>query len=111
MLFRSLDMYHTAQRAKHQGLGLIQLICKLYKLQILTERIMHKSIKKLLGNIDNSKEIESLYQLLTTVGQLLDNVKAQRHMDICFSRMSELIKSINVSSRMRYMLQVCAKAH
>lgn len=101
---------HAAEKAKRQGLGLIQFIGELYKLQMLTERIMHECIKKLLGNVDNpeEEEIESLYRLLTTVGNLLDNVKARAHMDIYFSRMRELIKSSNVSSKMRFMLLVCS---
>jgi translation initiation factor 4G len=99
--------HYAAQKANRQGLGLIQFIGELYKLQMLTGRIMHGCIKKLLGNVDNheEEEIESLCRLLTTVGQLLDNVKARAHMDIYFSRMKELIKSNNVSSRMQFMLQ------
>jgi translation initiation factor 4G len=102
------EEHYIAQKVRRRGLGLIQFIGELYKLQMLTERIMHECIKKLLGNVDNpeEEEIESLCRLLTTVGQLLDNVKARAHMDIYFSRMKELIKSSNVSSRMHFMLQV-----
>ena len=73
---------------------------------MLTERIMHECINKLLGNLDNpeEEEIESLCKLLATVGQLLDTQKARAHMDVYFSRMKELTK--NVSSRMQFMLQV-----
>jgi translation initiation factor 4G len=51
---------------------LIQFIGELYKLQMLTERIMHECIKKLLGNVDNpeEEEIESLCRLLATVGKV-----------------------------------------
>ena len=102
------DEYYIAQKAKRQGLGLIQFIGELYKLQMLTERIMHECIKKLLGNVDNpeEEEIESLCRLLTTVGRLLDNPKARAHMDIYFTRMKELGKSSNVANRMQFMLQV-----
>ena len=77
---------------------------------MLTERIMHECVKKLLGNVDNpeEEEIESLCKLLTTVGQILDTPKARAHMDVYFSRMKELTKSPNVNSRMQFMLQVCA---
>jgi translation initiation factor 4G len=103
------EEYYTARKARRQGLGLIQFIGELYKLQMLTERIMHECIKKLLGNVDKpeEEEIESLCRLLTTVGTLLDNVKARAHMDIYFSRMRELIKSSDVSSRMHFLLLVC----
>ncbi|KAH7909368.1 ARM repeat-containing protein [Hygrophoropsis aurantiaca] len=101
------DEYYVAQKAKRQGLGLIKFIGELFKLQMLTERIMHECVKKLLGNVENpeEEEIESLCQLLKTVGRILDNVKARAHMDVYFTRMRELGKSANVSSRMQFMLQ------
>ncbi|KAK0454526.1 hypothetical protein EV421DRAFT_422018 [Armillaria borealis] len=101
------EEYYAAQKAKRQGLGLIKFIGELFKLQMLTERIMHECVKKLLGNVENpeEEEIESLCKLLTTVGQLLDTTKARAHMDVYFSRMKELTKSLNVSSRMQFMLQ------
>lgn len=101
------EEYYAAQKAKRQGLGLIKFIGELFKLQMLTERIMHECVKKLLGNVENpeEEEIESLCKLLTTVGQLLDTTKARAHMDVYFSRMKELTKSTNVSSRMQFMLQ------
>jgi translation initiation factor 4G len=104
-----LDEYYAAQKARRQGLGLIKFIGELFKLQMLTERIMHECVKKLLCNIENpvEEELESLCTLLTTVGAILDTQKARAHMDIYFSRMKELTKSQNVSSRMQFMLQVC----
>lgn len=102
------DEYYAAQKAKRQGLGLIKFIGELFKLSMLTERIMHECVKKLLGNVENpeEEEIESLCQLLKTVGQLLDVPKARAHMDVYFTRMKELCKSLNVSPRMQFMLQV-----
>ncbi|KAF8178669.1 hypothetical protein K438DRAFT_1681017 [Mycena galopus ATCC 62051] len=101
------DEYYAAQKAKRQGLGLIKFIGELFKLQMLTERIMHECVKKLLGNVENpeEEEIESLCKLISTVGLLLDTPKARAHMDVYFSRMKELGKSNNVSSRMQFMLQ------
>ncbi|KAF9529696.1 hypothetical protein CPB83DRAFT_893220 [Crepidotus variabilis] len=101
------EEYYAAQKAKRQGLGLIKFIGELFKLQMLTERIMHECVKKLLGNVDNpeEEEIESLCKLLTTVGIILDTQKARAHMDVYFSRMKELTKSPHVNSRMQFMLQ------
>ena len=81
------DEYYAAQKAKRQGLGLIKFIGELFKLQMLTERIMHECVKKLLGNVENpeEEEIESLCKLLATVGQILDTPKARAHME-CTSR-------------------------
>ncbi len=102
------EEYYAAQKAKRQGLGLIKFIGELFKLQMLTERIMHECVKKLLGNVDNpeEEEIESLCKLLTTVGGILDTPKARAHLDVYFSRMKVLTKNSNVNSRMRYMLIV-----
>lgn len=102
------EEYYAAQKAKRQGLGLIKFIGELFKLSMLTERIMHECVKKLLGNVANpeEEEIESLCKLLITVGAILDTPKARAHMDVYFARMKELRKSPNVNSRMQFMLQV-----
>ena len=104
------DEYYAAQKARRRGLGLIKFIGELFKLQMLTERIMHECVKKLLSNVENpeEEEIESLCMLLATVGALLDTPKARAHMDVYFSRMRELSKSHNVAPRQQSMLQVSA---
>ncbi|KAF8520278.1 hypothetical protein BU17DRAFT_89283 [Hysterangium stoloniferum] len=100
------DEYYAAQKAKRRGLGLVKFIGELFKLQMLTERIMHECIKKQLSNVENpeEEEIESLCKLLSTVGRQLDTDKARSHMDVYFQRMKELSKSANITSRMQYML-------
>ena len=107
------DEYYAAQKAKRQGLGLVKFIGELFKLQMLTERIMHECIKKLLSNVDNPREeeIESLCKLMTTAGQLLDHVKARAHMDLYFKRMKEICLSPNVNSHIQMMLQVSEPRH
>lgn len=101
--------YYAAAQAKRRGHGLIRFIGELFKLQMLTERIMHECIKTLLINFENpeEEEIESLCTLMTTIGQILDTQKAHVHMDVYFARMKELTKSPSVNSRMTFMLQVC----
>ena len=102
------DECYAMQKAKRQGLGLIKLFGELFKLQMLTERIMHECVRKLLGNVENpeEEEIESLCQLLQTIGRLLDVPKARAHMDVYFTRIKELCKSLNISPRMQFVLQV-----
>ena len=97
------DEYYAAQKARRQSLGLIKFIGELFKLQMLTERIMHVCVKKLLGNVDNpeEEEIEGVCKLLATVGSMLD-------MGVYFSRMKKLMKSPNVTPRIQSMLQVCS---
>jgi translation initiation factor 4G len=102
------DEYYAAAKAKRRGLGLIRFIGELFKLQMVTERIMHGCIKKLLGNVETpgDEEIESLCMLLTIVGSLLDTQKARAHLDMYFSRMKELMRNKNVNARMMFILQV-----
>jgi translation initiation factor 4G len=71
--------------------------------------MLRRQSARLAGNVENpeEEEIESLCVLLKTVGQLLDTPKARAHMDVYFTRMKELGKSLNVGSRMQFMLQVC----
>ncbi|KAJ3765783.1 armadillo-type protein [Lentinula raphanica] len=101
------DEYYAAQKAKRRGLGLIKFIGELFKLQMLTERIMHECVKKLISDVENpeEEEIESLCKLLTTVGPLLDTAKGRAHMNVYFDRMNELTKSPNINSRTQFMLQ------
>ena len=100
--------YYAAQKTKRRRLGLIRFIGELFKLKMLTERIMHGCVQKLLANVDNPEEedIESLCKLLSTVGGILDTPKARAHMDVYFSRMEEkLTKNPHVTARMQFMLQ------
>ena len=101
------DEYYEAQKAKRRGLGLVKFIGELFKLSMLTERIMHLCIKKLLSNATDpeEEEIESLCKLMTTVGKLLDTEKARGHIDVYFQRMREMSQNeASINSRMRFML-------
>jgi translation initiation factor 4G len=102
------EEYYASEKAKRQGLGLVKFIGELFKVQMLTERIMHECVKKLLNNVDDpeEEELESLCTLLTTVGKLLDTARGGPYMDMYFTRMRELTKNPKVNSRMQYMLLV-----
>jgi len=106
-----LDEVYAAAKERRRGLGVIRFIGELFKLRMLTERIMHECIMRLLGNVETpesaSAAIEKLCELLTTVGSLLDTQKARAHLDVYFLRMRELMKNKNVNARMMFMLQVC----
>jgi hypothetical protein len=102
------DENYAAAKAKRRGLGLIRFLGEFFKLQMLTERIMHECIKELFANLEKPEEekIDSLCKLLTTVGSLLETPKARAHLDVYFSRMRKLTENKNVNSRMKFMLQV-----
>ena len=94
-------------QAKRRMLGNIRFIGELYKKQMLTERIMHGCIRKLLGEFDNPEEedVEALCKLVSTIGHMIDQAKAKEHMDSYFDRMDRLSNNLKLSSRIRFMLR------
>ncbi|KAJ0961804.1 hypothetical protein J5N97_029632 [Dioscorea zingiberensis] len=94
-------------KARRRMLGNIRLIGELYKKKMLTERIMHECIKKLLGQYQNPDEedLEALCKLMSTIGQMIDHSKAKEHMDAYFDMMLKLSTNQKLSSRVRFMLR------
>ncbi|XP_016544330.2 eukaryotic translation initiation factor 4G [Capsicum annuum] len=94
-------------KARRRMLGNIRLIGELYKKRMLTERIMHECIKKLLGDYQNPDEenVEALCKLMSTIGEMIDHAKAKEHMDAYFDRMEKLSNNMKLSSRVRFMLK------
>jgi translation initiation factor 4G len=99
------DEYYALQKAKRRGLGLVKFIGELFKLQMLTGRIMHRCILKLLDE-PAEDDIESVCQLLITVGSALSGPKGKETMDQHFETMKKLAADHTVSSRIRFMLEV-----
>ncbi|RKF58884.1 putative eukaryotic translation initiation factor 4 gamma [Erysiphe neolycopersici] len=101
------DEYYIAAAAKRRGLGLVQFIGELYKLGMLTERIMHECVKKLVDytGVPDEAEVESLTKLLKTIGSNLDNSdKGRQFMDAYFERIRNMITTPKLPSRLRFML-------
>ncbi|XP_020549677.1 eukaryotic translation initiation factor 4G-like isoform X2 [Sesamum indicum] len=94
-------------RARRRMLGNIRLIGELYKKRMLTERIMHECINKLLGQYQNPDEenIEALCKLMSTIGEMIDHPKAKEHIDAYFDIMWQLSNNMKLSSRVRFMLK------
>ncbi|WOH09285.1 hypothetical protein DCAR_0728741 [Daucus carota subsp. sativus] len=94
-------------QARRRMLGNIRLIGELYKKKMLTERIMHECIKKLLGQYQNPDEedVEALCKLMSTIGEMIDHPKAKVHMDAYFDMMAKLSNNMKLSSRVRFMLK------
>ncbi|KAL3931794.1 MAG: hypothetical protein SGPRY_000977 [Prymnesium sp.] len=101
------DREMLRKRTKARMLGNIRFIGELYKKKMLTEKIMHECLIKLLGEVENpdEDEIECLCKLLTTIGKMIDHPKAKPHMDQYFVRMQEMAGNHNLANRMRFMLQ------
>ncbi|KAI1194089.1 hypothetical protein F5X97DRAFT_336292 [Nemania serpens] len=101
------DEYYLAAAAKRRGLGLVQFIGELYKLGMLTERIMHECILKLVdySGIPDDAEVESLSKLLRTIGGNLDATdKGKAMMDVYFSRIQSMTELPGLPSRLQFML-------
>ncbi|KAL8914128.1 MAG: hypothetical protein Q9172_007157 [Xanthocarpia lactea] len=101
------DEYYKAAAAKRRGLGLVRFIGELYKLNMLTERIMHECVKKLVDyeGMPDEAEVESLTSLLKTIGSNLDSSeKGHQLMDIYFTRIQAMIDTPNLASRLKFML-------
>ena len=101
------DEYYAAQKAKRRGLGLVQLIGELYKLDMLGKGVIRTCFVKLLGNIENPDEedIESSCKLLTTVGMQFERASLE-NIDIVFDRLNTVYKSETIASRIKFMIMV-----
>lgn len=103
------DEYYIAAAAKRRGLGLIQFIGELFKLGMLTERIMNECVRKLLDfeGLPEDETVESLCKLLKTIGYQLDtSEKSKSMMDMYFHRIGRMSEDKDLNSRMRFMLMV-----
>ena len=102
------DEYYVAAAAKRRGLGLVKFIGELFKLGMLTERIMHECVKKLVDyeGMPDEAEVESLTSLLRTIGRQLDDPasKGQARMDIYFERIKATMELPELPSRLKFML-------
>ncbi|KAL9094710.1 MAG: hypothetical protein Q9165_002980 [Trypethelium subeluteriae] len=101
------DEYYIAAAAKRKGLGLIQFIGELYKLQMLTGRIMHECVMRLLNfqGMPDESAIESLVKLLRTVGATMEDHDQTRPLvGTYFERIETVMKMENLPSRMHFML-------
>ncbi|KAF8702870.1 hypothetical protein HU200_032705 [Digitaria exilis] len=94
-------------RARRLMLGNIRLIGELYKMKMLTERIMHECINKLLGEYQNPDEedLEALCKLMSTIGEMIDHSRAKVYMDFYFDLIQKLSENCKLSSRIRFMLE------
>lgn len=103
------DEYYAAQKAKRRGLGLVQLIGELYKLDMIGKGVIRTCFARLLGNVENPDEedIESSCKLLTTVGQQYDQASPE-NMDIVFERLQNVLDIPDLASRLRFMIMVSA---
>jgi len=95
-------------KAKKRMLGNIKFIGELYLTGMLSEKIMHTVLQRLLGgDLKNppNDSIEACSNLLTTIGSKIDHEKGRAWMDEYFKRLTEISVNKNISSRIRFMVQ------
>ena len=103
------DEYYVAAAAKRKGLGLIQFIGELYKLGMLSIRIMHQCVHRLLDfeGVPEESTVESLTKLLRTVGAQMDmNELGNPYVKSYFDRIDRIMNMEGLPSRMHFMLLV-----
>lgn len=102
------DDYYIAAAAKRKGLGLIQFIGELYKLGMLSVRIMHECVFKLLNfeGVPDESAIESLVKLLRTVGGVMENSQdpGPSLVKSYFDKIQSVLDMPGLPSRMHFML-------
>ncbi|XP_076365221.1 eukaryotic translation initiation factor 4 gamma 3-like isoform X2 [Tachypleus tridentatus] len=103
------ELEEVEKKAKRQSLGNIRFIGELFKLSMLTPKIMDSCIQKLLSQKDEDS-LECLCRLLTTVGKELEGDRGEnkvwsQQMDSYFKNMENIVKKRLTSSRIRFMLQ------
>lgn len=101
------DEYYAAQKAKRRGLGLVQLIGELFKMEMLTKNVIRQCFVRLLGNIEDPDEedIESTCKLLTTIGPQYETV-SHDNMKAVFERLELVLSRDTIASRIRFMIMV-----
>jgi len=109
-----IEFEQMEMKLRRRSLGNIRFIGELYKLNMLTARIMHECVKKLLVTTDE-ESLECLCRLVTTVGQDLDIETQGRlakgpqtginDLSVYFKEMSKLVEQKKISSRVRFLMQ------
>ncbi|ESO10889.1 hypothetical protein HELRODRAFT_134359, partial [Helobdella robusta] len=99
-----LEKEEMVTKARRRSLGNIRFIGELFKMKMLTEKIMFECLTKLIKATDEDS-IECLCWLLRTIGKDLDSDRNKKHLDAFFSEIVKKSKSKGVSPRTKFMLQ------
>ena len=93
-----LEYEEKERRARRRSLGNIRFIGELYNLKMLTDRIMHEIIRRLLTQTDE-ESLECLCWLLNTIGKQLDQCTESKIVagDVSFHHNSFILCEIHFS--------------
>ncbi|XP_059053451.1 eukaryotic translation initiation factor 4 gamma 3-like [Achroia grisella] len=95
------------RRARMRSVGNVRFIGELYKLKMLTSKIMVYCMNHLIEDVLEEENLECLCILLTTIREQVES-EAKTQLDSVFEKMQNIIydrKSNKISSRVRFMIQ------
>ena len=110
------DEYYKMAAAKRRGLGLVRFIGYLYRLNLLTGKMMFECFRRLMKDLNNqpSEEVlESVVELLSTVGSKFENdsfnagaatLEGSALLDSLFGLLQQVIEGDEVSNRVKFKL-------
>ncbi|EDO16985.1 hypothetical protein Kpol_1041p43 [Vanderwaltozyma polyspora DSM 70294] len=110
------EEYYQAAAAKRRGLGLVRFIGFLYRLNLLTGKMMFECFRRLMKDLnDNPTEetLESVIELLSTVGEQFETdsfsagqatLEGSALLDSLFGIIQKIIDSGKISSRIKFKL-------
>ena len=104
------------RQCRRRSIGNTRFIGEMYKLSMLTVRIMHECIYRLLKESPDEEALECLCCLVTTVGKQLETAtigilsgsgKKQDivNLHVHFNQIDQIIRERKTSSRIRFLLQ------
>lgn len=97
-------------KIRRRAVGTVHFIGELYKIEMLTSKIMSSCVSHLLDPSMCSEEtLECLCKLLTTIGKRLEKTDAKKvDLSECFAKLTGIADKKNpfgISSRIRFMIQ------
>ncbi|XP_063393726.1 eukaryotic translation initiation factor 4 gamma 3-like isoform X1 [Cydia fagiglandana] len=93
------------RRVRMRSVGNVRFIGELYKLKMLTSKIMVYCMNYLIDKLEEEK-LECLCKLLTTIGEQVES-EVKDNIESVFKKMQDIVdrKSNKISSRVRFMIQ------
>ncbi|XP_046976905.1 eukaryotic translation initiation factor 4 gamma 3-like isoform X1 [Vanessa cardui] len=100
-----LQLEEENRRVRMRSVGNVRFIGELYKLKMLTAKIMVYCMTYLIEKLEEEK-LECLCKLLTTIGEQVES-EVKEQLESVFKKMQDIVerKSNKISSRVRFMLQ------
>lgn len=110
------DEYYIAAAAKRRGLGLVRFIGYLYCLNLLTGKMMFECFRRLMKDLNNDpseETLESVIELLNTVGEQFEHDKfvtpqatleGSVLLDNLFMLLQHIIDGGTISNRIKFKL-------